>query len=248
MFTTPIRAWFTVLNLLCVISGSAFAQPFDVDDPSTTELRKFYLSIGYVSFQEAGFESQAFPNFQLSYGLKDNLELFCGFGVLSAREAEVKRETGQDDTLAGVRWRFMEESERRPQLLLGYQSKIPTASRTKGLGNGEFDHSLWISLGKSFQRYFLFANAGYNLHGESEARNNWFWGCALTYQLTESLNIGAQVLGNSPGYPGERHELAWGFGFTFNFDPDRSLMFKAGRSERGFSDLVVYLGVGFNIR
>ncbi len=239
-------------SILCGVLGSLgtpchAGPPFNVDDPATSERHKTNLFVAYLSQQNASGEQQALPSFSLAYGYSNRLEFDLGFGVASLRATGSPRIAGFGDMTTGVRWRFLEETRRRPQLAFGYQIKIPTADVNRGLSSGTVDNAAWLSEAKTFGRWVSFANVGYNFLGGHSGTNNLFWGTGLTYQLTEKLVVGGQVYGSSANAPGARSELAWGLGLTYNFAPDRSLLVSAGRSEHGFSDLNLYVGVAFTL-
>lgn len=243
-----VRTFLTIMLLGTMTLPSLAGPPYNVDNPSTTELKHFDLLLGYSSSQNADGESQTFPGISLSYGLKDNLELGLDFGLTSNRGAGAARLAGFGDMTPAIRWRFQEETKHRPQLLLGYALKIPTADRARGLGTGAVDHTLWLSAGKSYKRWQVYGNLGYVLPGSHEASSNLFYGMVVTYQLTETLQFGGQVYGNSPAAPGTNDELAWGFGLSYNYSPDKTLMFQVGKSERGYSDLNVFAGIQFTFK
>jgi hypothetical protein len=240
-----LRTVASILALMGVAVCAWAGPPYNVDDPGTTEHKHFNLEVSYSSSQVKGSEEQAFPSLSLAYGLYNNVEVGVGFSGISVRNAGAGRLGGFGDISFGGKWRFLEETKSRPQLALGYGLKIPTASVRRGLGSGRTDHSLWISGAKSFGRAMLFTNVGYNFQGASDEKNNLFYGVGLEYQVTEQLLLGAQFYGNTSGAPGERGELAWGGGLTYNFAPNRSFLLQLGRSERGFSDLNVFAGFSF---
>lgn len=235
-----------LLGLMCVSSASLANPPFNVDDPMTTEYRKFNLLVSYISSQSNGFEGAMFPNLMLSYGMTDKLEIGAMFGGATARFSGASRQWGASDTGLWARWRFQNETKNIPSLLLGYQIKLPTADANKGLGTGRADHGLWLATAKSFGRSQAFANLGYNILGNQLfGKDNLFWGVGLMHQLTETLIIGGQFYGNTINAPGGSDEMAWGLALIYNFAPNRSLLLQLGRSERGNADLNVFAGVNF---
>jgi hypothetical protein len=59
------------------------------------------------------------------------------------------RGTGIGDTVVGTQWLVTDEGERRPAVAVGFDAKLPTASRTKQLGTGRTDHRLVLLLSRS---------------------------------------------------------------------------------------------------
>lgn len=244
--------WFTVvfvtlMGVFCWPTAPVLAgPPYDVADPETPERHHIELNVGYLSGQKRGSETQEFPSFDFNYGYLNNLQLTLGVTGISTRSNGAGRTAGQGDIVTEVKWRFLEEIKVRPQFALDYALKIPTASRSRGLGTGCVDQQLLFIGQKAFKRSTLFGNVGVNLVGDKGSRDSLLYGLAYTYQLTEYLSVGAEAYGNTSAASGQNAEFAWGLGLTYNFAPDRALLLKAGRSAQGFSDLNVYAGIQFN--
>jgi Putative MetA-pathway of phenol degradation len=49
--------------------------------------------------------------------------------------------TGFGDTWLGLKYRFLQQTRRRPSLAFFYQAKVPSASVVAGLGSGQVDHA-----------------------------------------------------------------------------------------------------------
>lgn len=235
---------------LLVSSVSATAQYANVDDPSTPERHRLMIDFIYISGQTPGSEFQCIPYMFIRYGIRNNLEVNVGAGVLSTRNSGSKRMFGQDDVYLGTKWRWLEETASRPQVAFCFNTKFPTASRSRGMGTGEFDHSAWMTVAKSFGRYQAYGNIGGNLLGDggSGMKDNWFYGVGLGYQLTETFMLGGELYGNSRDSVGGRDDVSWGLGFYYSFQPDRALTFQVGRSMHGNSDLSVYAALSFNLK
>ncbi len=127
-------------------------------------------------------------------------------------------------------------------MALGFKLKTPTADKVRGLGTGVNDESMWLTMGKSFNRFGVYGNVGYNALGAHGALDNAFYGIVTTYQLTEHLVVGAQFYGNGPKAVKTTDELAWGVGATYNYAPDHAVYLSLGKSERGYSNLNVCAG------
>ncbi len=242
-----------VMGLLCSLTLPALAgAPFNVDDPGTVELHHVQITLaaqaGQVrgSEQLPGSESDVLPGVSFGYGVTDTVELDLGLSAGSIRNSGSARVSGLGDTTASVKWRFQQETASRPQLAVTGQIKLPTASRSQGLGSGRFDSTPGFCLGKSFGKYAFCAGAGYNFVGDPDAKNNAYYGACLTYQTTEKITLGAQVYGSTAAASGQRDELAYGVGATCNYRPNQALQVMVGRSVHGFSDLNVYVGLSFD--
>ena len=236
-----------IFTLCCLGQTAQAGPPYAVNDPETPERHWIELNIGYLSSHGRGYEIQEYPSIDINYSYLNNLQLTLAVTGVSIRESGAKRKPSFADVWTEVKWRFQEEKKNRPQLALDYAIKLPTAGRSQGLGTGNVDHTMLLIGQKAIGRLTIFGNVGINIVGNHDGRNNALYGIVCDYQLTEHLDVGAEVYGNTSAAVGERAELAWGLGLTYRFAPDRALLLKAGRSVQGFSDLDIYAGVQFNL-
>ena len=101
--------------------------------------------------------------------------------------------SGLGDVLLRGRYTVLQESGVMPSVALTARVKIPTADRDRGLGTGEWDEGLGLTLTKSLTKELLgFADAGYTFIGNppgSDLRNQWSYDIGLGYILTSSVLI-----------------------------------------------------------
>lgn len=216
--------------------------PYNVDDPATTEKGRNNLQIVYTYLKAPGSEVQTFPALSLAHGVNDRLEIGLAMNGISVRNEGMPHIYGFGDTALAVRWRFRDETKYHPQALIGYSLSLPTGSQDHTTGAGAVTHSLWLSGGKTFRRWFLYGNVGMNFMPQSSGNQNAYYGLGLTYQVNEKLTLGASLAGNTPAADGLTQELNWGLGFTYLYKPDQTYMFRVGRSMRGNGDLMLFAG------
>ncbi len=103
---------------------------------------------------------------------------------------------GLGDMVFKGRYYLVEERDYIPSIDAVGKIKFPTASRTKGLGTGEFDEGGSLEFSKSIaERYVALADAGYVIIGSPpglELRNQWHYSlgggyCFLPKKLLGSL-------------------------------------------------------------
>ena len=235
------------LALNSLPTAARAGTPYNVDDPGTTEVNHTTISLNYFSTQVRGSEVQSAPNLTITYGKTPNLELDLLTGLATARTSGTDRQTGFGDTTLGARWRFVEETHRAPQAGVAYFLKVPTASAARGLGTGKVDHLLYLMSAKSFGKAYVFGQAGCSLLGAAGQKNNAVYGLAVTYQAAEKLILGAQIYGNTAPTEGGPGELAYGFGLTDNFAPNRALLVAVSHSTHGLYDCNLYAGVTWTL-
>lgn len=240
----------TVLGLFlgCLALPSLADAPFTVDSPSLLEAHRQFILVNYKSSSGGGKETELVPGLTYKYGLNRNFEFKFDTNISTVHKAGKVREAGLGDTSLQLKWRFLDESKTRPGIALGYKLKLPTADADRGLGSGVTDNFVWLTIGKSFGRYRLYGNVGYNTLGASGAKDNAYYGMVLNYKVTEKLNVGAEFYGNGAKANNAKDELAWSVGATYRYAPDHTFYLGVGKSEHGFSNLNVYAGVGFTFK
>ncbi|MEI6914833.1 MAG: transporter [Armatimonadota bacterium] len=246
------RMRFAITNcLLCALVAQGQIQagpPFDVDDPATSEPGCWDLYVSYLSWQTDTAKGKSLPHISLCYAINDRMDVSLTTQHLSASEDGVGSVSGMGDISLSVRRRFQNEGKGRPSLAWGYEINLPTASASDGLGTGRVDHTGWLTWGKSVGRSYLFGDAGFTASADPATRDNWYYGLGYTYQLTQTIVAGGQLVCSTPTADGDTHELGWGVGGTWSFAPDKALLLQLGCSERGFSDLNVYAGLSFHFK
>lgn len=109
----------------------------------------------------------------------------------SGKFAQRVTNSGLGDVLLRGRYYVVNESAFMPSVGVTARVKAPTADREKGLGTGEWDEGVGVSLRKQiFGSFLLFLNGGYTIIGKppgAELRNRWSYDVGLGYAFTPTL-------------------------------------------------------------
>jgi hypothetical protein len=101
--------------------------------------------------------------------------------------------SGLGDVLLRGRYMFLQESGLMPSVAVSARIKVPTADRDKGLGTGEWDEGVGLTLTKSLiDKWISFADAGYTFIGKppgADLRNQWWYDIGLGYSLLPDVLI-----------------------------------------------------------
>lgn len=178
-----------------VSSPAAAGPPFITDDPEPTDTGHFenYL---YVQGTRAGGETSgpaegieinygAFADTQLTISMPLNVHPGPGgMGVVFAPFG------------FGVKYRFIEEDDAgwRPQVAVFPQIQIPSGSASHSVPTTEL-LPLWMQ--KSFGPWTAFGGGGLMLNPGAGNRDFAIWGGALMRQLSDKLQVGAEMFGQS---------------------------------------------------
>jgi len=99
---------------------------------------------------------------------------------------------GIGDSTLGVKYSVLENIENGFFIDAGARLRVPTASRSRGLGTGHMAGELQFDVLKVAGRWSMFASAGYGIRDRRDAdRNPWSASVGMGRGLTEKLSVGA---------------------------------------------------------
>ncbi|MGB9628508.1 MAG: transporter [Thermodesulfobacteriota bacterium] len=186
-----------ILSIQILFFHHAFAaRPLATDDAWTVEKGQFQLELGFDATRQDNHDRELNPSVTLSYGLLERMDFGIGSGYLFLHPKEGKSENGLSDTEVKLKYRLMDEKDWRPALAVTGTLKIPTASKSKGLGSGQTDFGINTIVTKNLgKRFALHLNLGYTFIGEDKVDNE--LNCSLGGQfiLTDKWALVGEIVG-----------------------------------------------------
>lgn len=258
--------WRGVFVLSLVLFGTARSvwagPPFLTDDPDPVPYHHWELYTFYTRDQTRGTDTVNGPALELNNGVAPNTQLhlvipetFFSQGAGSA--------TGLGDIEAGVKYRFLTETNSRPMVGIFPMLELPSGDSSRGLGNGRtwIKFPLWLQ--KDWGSLTTYGGVGYAYNPAAGQRNYFYGGDLVQYTLSPRLTLGSEIFlqGATADAPqditagsagtqssgiqvaGARSTAVWNLGGQYNFTPDFSLLFSAGHSFQGDGNADVYLGL-----
>jgi len=165
------------------------------------------------------------------------------FAFLHATLGESQTEHGLSDTGIGVKWRFLEESPKVPQIAVYPEVVIPTGDRRRGLGEGKASYVFPLLVQKSWGAWTVFGNLGGVLQNTKGSQDFWFQGVVVVREVGPHLELGVEEYGNSPTDRDEPSSLGFNAGGTWTVGKAVNVLFSAGRTIRGEQATTGYLGI-----
>lgn len=242
-------------NLGCLLGLALFlslgtkskaAPPWDVDDPGVTPFGVITLYVAYTLSKLGSETSEALPAIAFTFGLDRRTELAIGTEGLRAAGSGVPTSYSFDTLSVGIK-HIVEEGEEGPLLAVAYDATMPT--KGSRIGTRTIDHAAYLT-GHAFGNGArLTWNLGVNYTPET-GRITPIYGIVVDREVTDRLVLGVQLHGFLAPEPGEKNELAIGFGGHYQFTETLQGQFLIGRSLTGRSDLNLYIGFSadFNTR
>lgn len=175
------------------------ANPAEIQKPGVLQ-----IEFGYDSnFRSSEFRRQQSLPVNLRFAASSRFLLEAEFDAVLSQKQEEQGEvqTGVGDTRLGFQVVVLKDTERHPALAFAYSVKIPTASESKMLGTGRFDHRLTVLLSKKLgENTDLDINAAYLNVGREDSNRRADGGLgavALSHEFENKFGFETELSGLS---------------------------------------------------
>lgn len=216
---------------LCTRAWGQGGPPLIGDDPGTPGNGHWEINIAYIDLRTPRQNTMEMPQLDLNYGLGDHLQLNYQGSFLLGKEDGQSWMTGIDNSLFGVKWRFLDEDKNGVDMSTFPQVTINT-SRSLGraalvnTGSGVY----WpVEIAKTFGKWELDGEAGYQFNGVGS--NQYIGGVIVGYKLTEKI----ELLGESRATVDDafhRTDVIFDGGAKIALNDNLAFLLAAGRSVR----------------
>ena len=251
---------FPSLFLVLMLAGPALrAQarpPFQTDDPTPVDLGhyEFYV-FGTVDGTPAETDPTG-PAFEFNWGAVPNVQLHAilPFGAVLPSNNPVYAPGGTGtsafgltDMELGVKYGFIKQTKRRPQIGSFTMFEIPTGNSTKGLGVGRVWYKLPIWVEKEFGPWSLCGGMGYTVVPQTGYDNFLYGGFLVKREINEKLELSAELFSHArEGFAAAQTQASTMIdaGGYYHFkSPGLQLLFAYGHSIAGQTENYGYLGL-----
>ncbi len=196
---STLSSWeprFAVLMLCLSWAPSSFGQggpPMLTDDPGTPGSGVWEINAAYLEERTQQERLRSFPHVDFNYGLGDNIQLKYEIGWLFVNPPEggpVK--SGLDDSLLGLKWRFLDQSRSGVDMSVYPQLQLETPnSVARGIAEPGTNLFLPLEIERDFGKTRLIGEVGYQYFHAQE--NEWVVGLLGSLQASDALELMAEV-------------------------------------------------------
>jgi hypothetical protein len=248
----------TALFLILSASGlwAQAGPPFQTDDPTPVDLGHYEAYIfGTVGGTPAEIDPVG-PAFEFNWGAIPNIQLHAilPFGGVRPTNKPIYDPSGQGPTAyglvdmeLGVKWGFIKQTKRRPQIGSFTMFEIPTGDYSKGLGVGKVWYRLPIWVAKDIGPWSLDGGMGYTVVPQDGYSNFLYGGFLVKRVMSEKLELSAELFshaGEGPVTPQAKPSTMIDAGGYYHFKyPGLQLLFAYGHSIAGRTEHYAYLGL-----
>lgn len=234
----------------------AQGPPFQTDDPVPVDFGhyEFYIFGGVdgtpVALATAG------PAFEFNWGALPNVQIHAilplGGSVPSNNPVDLPAGTGSSefgltDMELGVKYGFIKQTKRRPQIGIFPMLEIPTGDATKGLGVGRVWYKLPLWVEKDLGPWVFDGGAGYQVVKQTGYRSFPYGGMLIKRDAGKRLELGAEVFAHArEGLAAAQTQASTMIdaGGYYHFkNPNTQLLFAYGHSIAGQTENYAYLGM-----
>ena len=228
---------------LAVSGRLAGGPPFLTDDPEPVDYRHWEFYVFATGDRTSDDNTVNGPAAELNCGVAPETQLHLVVPVTNFSAAGQPAHSGMGDTEFGVKYRFVRETDTRPQIGVFPMVELPTGRASLGLGNGRAWYRLPVWLQKSFGPWTTFGGGGIALNSAPGQRNYGFGGWTVQRDFGPHLTLGAEIFRQGPDTRDDRGFTAANLGGYLNFTENLSLLFSGGRSFAGDHHTLWYLAL-----
>jgi hypothetical protein len=242
------KKYAALLSILCVMNAElAFSgPPFGTDDPETVKYKHWEYYVASLNSSQFGVWSGTSPHFEINYGLGRNLQVHLLLPVNYTHSSAGGSHFGYADTEAGIKFRFISETENRPQVGIFPLIEMPTVKDSEfSSGRPKIYLPLWLQ--KSWGKLTTYGGGGYWINPGKDNRNWIYTGWEVQYDLSQILMLGGEVYYHSADKKSGKPVTGFNIGGAVSFSEKLHIIFSAGKNLSGDRIFNSYIGLLWTI-
>ncbi len=221
------------LSLLLACARADAGPPFLTDDPVPVDVGHGEINLFQMLERWRHEANGTAAGFEANYGIHGNTQLHLIIPLAYEAPAAGHGHAGLGDIETGVKYRFVQESSRMPQIAAFPTLELPTASRSRGLGDGHAQVFLPLWAQKSRGAWTIDAGGGYWINPGTGNRNYLFGGACLQCQVQRTWLVGAELYHTTASSPGASGGSGCTLGAVHDLDQHLHLLASLGRTISG---------------
>jgi outer membrane putative beta-barrel porin/alpha-amylase len=209
----------------CSVAALA-GPPYITDDPEPTELGHYenYLFATGTSTRDG---SSGSAGLDLNYGGAPDLQLTAVLPLAFQSSANGGgTAAGLGNIELAAKYRFLRQADIGVDVAVFPRVFLPSGSARVGPRHGAFFLPVWVE--RSWESWTTFGGGGCELNRGSGSRDFCVAGWALTHQVLENLQLGAEVVHQTPDIKGGQSSTGIGFGMIYDLSEHYHLLAYAG--------------------
>ena len=230
------RRFLRTLGLLVAItafvgaSAAVAGPPYATDDPEPVDPQHWEINTG-VTYQNTGQGevTGSAPFAEFNYGVRPNIHVTLAL-PLDYSYTPDSHSHSYGGTGIGVKYRFVQETDHRPQIAFVPSVEIPSQA---GAHTVTF-LPLWLQ--KSSGPWTVYGGGGLNINPGPDNRNFTFVGAVVTRTVSPATTLGAELFHQGADTVDGIGSTGANVGLTTQLDEHHALLLSIGRSLGGASN------------
>ena len=227
-----------IVTLLLPLQALA-GPPYTTDDPEPTDTGHYEIYFfGEGASSRDGRDGSAGIDF--NYGAAENLQLTATLPIAWNAPAGGGGATGLGNVELAVKYQFLHQREAGVDAAFFPRVFLPAGSSAVGENHASLLLPLWLQ--RSSGAWTVFGGGGCEIHRGGDSRDFCMLGTALTYQVNERFQIGAEVYHQTADTRSGGAGTDFDVGATYDLDAHFHLIASAGPGlqNRDRTDRVVW--------
>lgn len=236
---------FSIL-LFISIQISFAGPPFLTDDPEPVPFKHWEYYISSINTFQSSSWSGTSPHLEVNYGLIRNMQVHLLLPMNYTYIQHHGSKFGYADTEFGIKYCFIQETGRRPQLGTFPIFEIPTV-KNDNFSDGKIKIFIPVWLQKSWNKLTTYGGAGYSLNPGAGNKNSTFLGWELQYDFSKVITFGGELYFQSAETTDSKSTMAFNLGGFINPTEQFHILISLGHSMTNDSFLSSYVGLQWTI-
>jgi hypothetical protein len=236
----------TGLFFLLQVQLSFAGPPFNTDDPQPVDFKHWEFYLSSLNTMQPGAWTGTSPHVEVNYGLIPNVQVH----LLLPMNYNYTRNEGTDFGYAytefGLKYRFVQESDNRPQIGVFPIIEIPTLKNNE-FGNGKAQIYIPVWAQKTWNKTTTYGGVGYWINPGPNHKNWLFSGWEMQYDFTPHFTGGGEIYYHTADASDSRSVTGFNLGGSVNFTGKFHLLFSVGHSLANESFMSSYVGLLWTI-
>jgi hypothetical protein len=173
------------------------------------------------------------PHFEGNYGAAPGLQLHLIVPLGYARPDGGPTTWGLGDVELGAKYRFVEETDGRPQVGAFPLVELPSGDAGRGLGAGHVRAFLPVWAQKTFGAVTTYGGGGYWINPGAGNRDYGFAGWQLQVHATSAVSPGVEIYYQSKSTDAGRAQVHFNAGLILDLSEESHVLVSAGRAVHG---------------
>ena len=216
--------------------------PWRTDDPEPVELghwEVYLASQGDIHSSE--FIATA-PHIEVNYGAIQDVQLHVIAPFAYSKPTDGSGRYGYADMEVGAKYRFIQETDSRPQVGTFPILVLPTDAFRENGQASEMQVFLPLWIQKSWGSWKTYGGGGYWLHSGSGNRNYWFAGWQVQNDVSDFLTCGVELNYQTASETDGHSTTGCSVGAVLNFNEHHHVLFAVGQDLTASPNHTFYVG------